>query len=419
MDTTSTTSEHVDGGEVRDAVSHAESPSHADLASTESKITSAATHEQPASVHGQDSADAPAHVDHTNQVDASHAATAGTAAATAVATHPGSVRTGSVPPRLDASTTPAAGAHDGSAGHGGDGSVDHGGDGSVGQAATGRGGPNYPEARVTPESTSYRSSLDAAIAREGLSQTEFKHLVSQNLTDLTSADIERIGRIRTDVGTPTTHSVIQKLLTPGVVRDIFAHTGNGGRFDISQNGVSGFIAELAQASHVGTGQPATPRSLFRMFGLGFSGTEFDGTGRSSMFSIRFETTSTNGVTPKDMPFRDAETWFKQGDQNSLRGIDRTVWDNATPAQREDLYRQAMQSRSYTKWELSDVNGALDRNNPFRGNGWAGHSGSYAPEVLGRELPVKDGAEIWRYNPDGTQDVVARYDEATKSWRMNP
>ena len=138
-----------------------------------------------------------------------------------------------------------------------------------------------------------------------------------------------------------------------------------------------------------------------------------------LYAVRFETTNTAGMLRKDMVFQDAGTWFQQADANALSGIDRQAWDQATPAQREALYRGAMQTKQYGKYELRDVESALDRANPFRGNGWAGHSGSYAPEVLGRDLTLRDGAEIWRYMPNGTQEVLARYDLATSRWKVLP
>lgn len=343
-----------------------------------------------------------------------HAATAGTAAVTAVAAHPSSFQTDLRP--AAAGEAPSTGS---SAGR------PHGAGSPTGSAPTTAGsapGPNYPEARVVAESNAYRARLDASIAAEGLSPREFRHLVSQHITDLTSGDIERINRIRDTVGTPTADSVLQKLIPKGIADDIIRQTGSGDPddwLDVANKGLSGFIAELGQASRAGTGQPATPRSLFRMFGLGYSHTDFDGTGRSPMYAVRFETTNTAGVLRKDMVFQDAGTWFQQADANALSGIDRQTWDQATPAQREALYRGAMQTKQYGKYELRDVESALDRANPFRGNGWAGHSGSYAPEVLGRDLTLRDGAEIWRYMPNGTQEVLARYDLATSRWKVLP
>lgn len=369
-------------------------------ATTETTIASTA-------VHGDgDGAPAP-HVDE-------HAATAGTAAVTAVAAQPGSFHTDLRPPAP--SDAPGAGSSAGTPHDAGSPT------GTTSTAASSAPGPNYPEARVVAESDAYRARLDARIAAEGLSPREFRHLVSQHITDLTSGDIERINRIRDAVGTPTTDSVLQKLIPKGVADDIIRQTGSGDPddwLDVANKGLSGFMAELGQASRAGTGQPATPRSLFRMFGLGYSHTDFDGTGRSPMYAVRFETTSTAGVLRKDMVFQDAGTWFQQADANALSGIDRHAWDQATPDQREALYRGAMQTKQYGKYDLRDVDSAFDRANPFRGNGWAGHSGSYAPEVLGRDLTIRDGAEIWRYMPNGAQEVVARYDLATSRWKVLP
>jgi len=60
--------------------------------------------------------------------------------------------------------------------------------------------------------------------------------------------------------------------------------------------------------------------------------------------------------------------------------------------------------------------ALDPSNPFRGNGFGGTGQDYLPELTyGRNtVKVPEGAELWRFGPDGTQDLAAVYRDL--AWR---
>jgi len=52
--------------------------------------------------------------------------------------------------------------------------------------------------------------------------------------------------------------------------------------------------------------------------------------------------------------------------------------------------------------------------PYRGNGWSGDGSDYTPEwAYADRHDLPDGAEMWVTRPDGTEELVARFDD--KRW----
>ncbi|MCL2455347.1 MAG: hypothetical protein FWD18_08655 [Micrococcales bacterium] len=60
--------------------------------------------------------------------------------------------------------------------------------------------------------------------------------------------------------------------------------------------------------------------------------------------------------------------------------------------------------------------ALDPANPFKGNGFAGSGEGYIPEMsYTTRIEIPEGAEMWRIDPDGTQQLAAVFDG--DRWRV--
>ncbi|MCL2455348.1 MAG: hypothetical protein FWD18_08660 [Micrococcales bacterium] len=60
--------------------------------------------------------------------------------------------------------------------------------------------------------------------------------------------------------------------------------------------------------------------------------------------------------------------------------------------------------------------ALDPANPFMGNGFAGNVDGYIPEMsYTTKIKVPEGAEMWRIDPDGTQQLAAVFRDG--SWHV--
>ncbi|MFJ3379122.1 hypothetical protein ACIPJ2_01835 [Curtobacterium sp. NPDC090217] len=418
VDTTSTTSEHIAGGDVRDAVSHAESPSHADIVSTESKITSAGTHEQPASLHGHDSTDAPAPADHTDQVDAGHAAAAGSSAtaATAVAAHPTATRTVGPTSRFDT---------------GGEALSDNGGgsDASSGTRPPLR--PEFPESAVARDSASYRQELDAKLHDHGLSRREFRRLVSKPIHRLTPDQMDTLLDIRKGLDPIETGDVVQKVIPETHVTGIREAIDSDTPGYFGDHGFGGFIAKFSHLTGISNHAPITPLRVFQKLGLGYNTTSFPNPSNSPIHGIRmrieteFDSSgrSDSDVFDRMKPLQTIRKWLDDGT------IDQREWAAMSNGERHSRLNQladALPDGSDAQADFrtkmlaalkTNTSKSFDKESfdPFRGNGWAGHYEHYTPEVeLRNNLRLTDGAELWRYNPDGTQELVAKWDGAR--WR---
>jgi hypothetical protein len=266
--------------------------------------------------------------------------------------------------------------------------------------------PHYPESLVESEARAYRQALDAELSRHGLDRRSFRRLVSKPILKLSSHEMTTLIEIRDSLPDLGAGSVVQKV----VPRD-FIVPGSIVRYPI-QDGVGGFVARFAHMTGASNRHFLTPRLLFQKLGLGYTPADGSvspfGLGESERFAIRFELDdkfdAQTDTVDKMQPLRDLQTMVEDP------VVGPHAWDSMSAAERRAAvarHRRAFVSDA----EAFDAALQSERSNPFRGNGWAGQRGHWTPEEQmssdkARRPVLRDGAEIWRYGPNGEQDVYA-------------
>jgi hypothetical protein len=272
--------------------------------------------------------------------------------------------------------------------------------------------PNYPEAVVQSEARAYRRALDAELSKHGLDRRSFRRLVSKPILKLSSHEMTMLIEIRESLPDLGPGSVVQK-----VVPGNFIVPGSIVLYPI-QDGVGGFVARFAHMTGASNRHFLTPRLLFQKLGLGYTPADGSvspfGLGESERFAIRFELDDSfdaqTDTVDKMQPLRDLQSMV----EDPVVGPD--VWDSMSAAERRAAvarHRRAFVSDA----EAFDAALQPERSNPFRGNGWAGQRGHWTPEEQmtsdkARRPRLRDGAEIWRYGPNGEQDVYAWFENGT-------
>ncbi|WP_420365708.1 hypothetical protein AAEP80_01730 [Curtobacterium sp. L3-7] len=436
--------DHVDASTIRSDLSDPGTPSQVDIAATESHVThapssgtdpSADPGHVPAPSNGSDGA-SPHHGDEPGTADGqgtvhvgmdTPTATAGTAAAaTAVATHPGSAHL--------AGTARASGA----SGSGSETVPTGSGEGSS-QPVSGEpneGGrpplrPEFPEQAVAAESRSYRGSLDAALHDHGLSRREFRRLVSKPIHRLSPEEVDTLIDIRDSVDSVQSGDVVQKIIPPDRAGQLLQAIADGETGWFGGHGIGGFIAKFAHLTGVSNHGDINPQRIFQKLGLGYDDHSFRPDGSQPLHGIRmrvgpgFDGSGSTGSNVHDRmdPLRRIQEWFDDG------VIDRREWSGLSNADRHsrliDLANRMpagtpeqidLQTKTLAALQPNSSKSFLGNFNPFRGNGWAGHYEHYTPEVELRDnIGLTDGAELWRYDPDGSQELVAKWDALAKKW----
>ncbi|OIH95404.1 hypothetical protein [Curtobacterium sp. MCBA15_001] len=464
VDTLSTTSEHVNGGEVRDAVSHAESPSHADITSAESRITSAATHEQPASLHGRDATDGPAsvtesHISHTGTTHAPHDTTTST-------THESA---DSPAERVDGEQRPGAQTVDETSADHATGDPEHAtasGAAAATAVAAGHpaiahsGTPMRSNAAVDPELSPSNRGETAAPTADGLSGAETTtgpsgdDLRTRHLTDLDQGEIDRLTAINDVDRVVLSGEEIRKVIGPAEAQKILG----GDRFDSLVNGSYGAVPgtkhpelQVLIGFHAReSASTLTPAPEFRAeLGLNYDGTPYTGSAEQPVFLLDQEVTpeAAAKLVSEDEPLRMTQEIASHHPD----------WDEMTTAERRDVVEDEYTStRVYAQ---SPTQGVLDQrvqeallpfphgnetaqvapdgtplSNPYRGQGWAGIEGRANREFSARVessasraanmpsgLPgLSDGAELKLRTLAGDDLVVARFhrdDAGNGSWEL--
>ena len=167
--------------------------------------------------------------------------------------------------------------------------------------------------------------------------------------------------------------------------------------------------------------PMTPGDNQKVFGLDYKNSPFLEPGMGdSQVEIRF---SGDGMAGKaNVPQGDLETLLKKADSNPdfvNANPDDRLWDALTPDQQVELKGFVTEDGKSVSGPLT---GALDPDNPWRGNGFAGAKNS--PQIATPELaldgpkPISgfqadvngNNAEMWARNSAGEQTLIAVFRE---------
>ncbi|WP_242089495.1 hypothetical protein [Curtobacterium sp. DN_7.5] len=427
-----------DATTVRSDVGHVQSPTSADVHAAETHVVGSSpgadqvrapgpdgplpSHDAaaPAALSSEAERTAPADRDASAPVEHvthEHAAAAGTAVAgTALSSHPGILRTDSSAVRFE---NPSASA--GTLGH-------HGGTGNG--SATGGSGRRplqveFSEEAVAHDAAAYRSELDARLHDHGLSRREFRRLVSKPIHRLSADEMDTLIDIRDGLDPIRSGDVIQKVMPLKQAIDMVSDITNGDVGYYAQKGVPGFIAKFAHLTAISNHGSITPLRVFQKLGLGYNTTAFPSPSTNPIHGVRMRTepgfdgsgTPTSDVYDRMLPLRTIRGWMQDGT------IDEHQWNAMSIPERRDRLQHLVDRVADTDLRIK-LGAALERNSsrtftsfdPFRGNGWAGHYEHYTPEVeLRQNTPLTPGAELWRYNVDGTQEILAKWDGVR--WHM--
>ena len=257
-----------------------------------------------------------------------------------------------------------------------------------------------------------RDVLGGLLERHSLTETEFRDLVSSNVADLSPAEARALKDIRDSLPAVADGDVLQKVVTHDDVRRFFvdmgaedawremvrrdetsvsrSHTGKHGL-----DSVGGFVSRLADV--VGW----RPPEIYDRLGLDYETSRFK-PDEQSYWAVRYRAGDVDGpapAVPHDM--LDIVSGLPEG--YSRADLERAVAERVT-----DLESQHKNDAAHDLAEQARQ--ALDPANPFRGNGFAGSGGNYSPELeYVARVDIPDGAEMWRIRPDGSEELVARYD----------
>ncbi len=276
--------------------------------------------------------------------------------------------------------------------------------------------PQYPPGAARPSQTVPLSpSTDQVLAQHGMTRADYDHLVSRPLDELDASELHTAVSIRDAAPGFQPNETFQKVVNPGDVMGTFKvdfrHLAGDDLADVF-DGVSprdpnfnpygpvqvmgGFVARFDDVAHLGHGD------LYGNLGLGYDGTMFSRSGSEPIFAVRaqLDQASISGLRVENDIAKDLSNRFGVGSSDGG-----AAWDAATPAQRRDL----MIDRGLQIGDGQRYFDAADPSNPYRGNGWAGEGSLAVPESTLQISQLSDGAEMWRYNSDGTQDVVAVMD----------
>jgi hypothetical protein len=155
-----------------------------------------------------------------------------------------------------------------------------------------------------------------------------------------------------------------------------------------------------------------PSEIYRSLALGYENSPFM-PGDKSMFAIEFRAGDDVPTTSSYV----AETALKHHDE--LRDLS----DAAYRSRLQELIQQDYAGEPGLQAMLAQADMALDRENPYRGTGFAGESREVSPEYQYVEHPrgkLAEGAELWTIGPDETREAFARLEdngEGNLAWVM--
>ncbi|WP_439689487.1 hypothetical protein ACRQ4C_16845 [Curtobacterium sp. SP.BCp] len=274
-------------------------------------------------------------------------------------------------------------------------------------------------AAVAHDAAAYRAELDARLHDHGLSRRELRRLVSKPIHRLSADEMDTLIDIRDGLDPIRSGDVIQKVMPLKQSIDMLSDIANGDVGYYAKKGVPGFIAKFAHLTAISNHGTITPLRVFQKLGLGYNSTAFPAPSANPVHGVRMRTeigfdgrgTPTSDVHDRMLPLRTIRGWMQDGT------IDEHQWDAMSVPERRDRLEHLIDGVADTDLRTK-LEASLERNSsrtftsfdPFRGNGWAGHYEHYTPEVeLRQNTPLTPGAELWRYNVDGTQEILAKWD----------
>lgn len=284
------------------------------------------------------------------------------------------------------------------------------------------------------------------LERHGLSRARLGELIATPLDELTSGQVRALVEIRSQMPPIMPGDIMEKVVRPELIHreldtkifealadeNLIRHL-DGQKGLYGADAFTGFVARSADML-----DPSVQR-IFHQLGLGYPGSPF--TPDTSMFSIRLHAGDIGGglssyTVPDvlgmldeamDLPARNGsgslfdeirglpdstqrtQAWTEFADSR-VRGAEAALQDAVRTGASPETLADLEAAVALREAEVETLKDALAKNNPFRGNGFAGHAHAYGPEYTLQGLKrVPEGAEMWQTLPDGTRRFIGVYD----------
>ncbi len=212
-----------------------------------------------------------------------------------------------------------------------------------------------------PEQLLDNRRVSDALAKHGVSKSNFVDLINMPTDVLTPGDRHLINAVRDDLPAPTRDTVMQKIIPPGYFDEHGGLVqsraddyimGNNTQMNVQQ--VGGAVTVAGDTSHL-----STPEKIYDGLRLDYADSPFERYDPGTHL-IRFQADpGSSGVY--EVP------------RNSDMGG----------------------GQAYDSWS-----------DPFTGNGFTKSADDVIPEYVAKNITMRDGAEMWEVLDDGTQRLVA-------------
>lgn len=266
---------------------------------------------------------------------------------------------------------------------------------------------------------SFADVLPQLLDDHGLTRTQFRELLQTPVADLTPAQVDTLVAIRDAMPPVEADTVLQKVITPQQALDLLGADAarfmepdlltRAGTLPASQlTELGGFVSRAADV----TG--ATPAQIYHQLGLTYDGSPFSPDpsrpfpNDESVFAVRYRGGDAIHVSGGAA----ALPGVPDGTLRAMASMPDSIYRITDPAARDAAIKAWIDANDPST--SFDASRALDRDNPFRGNGFSGEGSSYSPELSygPTKVEVPEGAELWRIRPDGTQEIAAVFRDDT-------
>ncbi|MBO0898886.1 hypothetical protein J1G43_02760 [Cellulomonas sp. zg-ZUI22] len=274
-------------------------------------------------------------------------------------------------------------------------------------------------------------ALDVELRDRGWTRAQFTSLVARPVHQLSAATLREVLAIRRAMPTIRPDDAIQKVVPPDQVANALgparfgqvaddvtvlrvaqkAAAGNASRFALTS--VGGYVSRAADVTGMDTA------ALYRKLGLNYERSDF--APDESMFTVRYQADDIRvdgsmvapGTPNGPLDLVDQAQYLPATDGISASRFEQIASVPDADA-RAAAWKALATERGLGPEEMEHLEWALGWEDPYRGNGWSGDGPDYTPEwAYADRHGLPDGAEMWVTRPDGTEELVARFDD--KQW----
>ena len=274
-------------------------------------------------------------------------------------------------------------------------------------------------------------ALDVELRDRGWTRAQFTSLVARPVHQLSATTLREVLAIRRAMPTIRPDDAIQKVVPPDQVANALgparfgqvaddatvlrvaqkAAAGNAPRYPLTS--IGGYVSRAADVTGMGTA------ALYRKLGLHYERSDF--APDESMFTVRYRADDIrvdgSMVTPATpngpLDLVDQAQYLPATDGVSASRFEQIASLPDADA-RAAAWKDLGAERGLGVEQMEHLEWALGWEDPYRGNGWSGDGPDYTPEwAYAKRHDLPDGTEMWVTRPDGTEELVARFDR--KRW----